>query len=99
MTRERDEAVESAPGTAEPREPTGWPPTPKKIAKLLLDKAWQPLTVAQRRRLCPECFQVVAHDLVEHSRPGLARRVGCGRAGHTRPRAEPVPRGPTPRNR
>ena len=51
---EEDQAVEAAAGAAEPREPRGGPSAAEEVAKLLLNKAGQPLTVAEPRRLCPK---------------------------------------------
>jgi hypothetical protein len=75
FTGERHEPIKAAPATAEPRKPTGQPPAPQEVPKLLVDEAGQPLAISQRRRLHAERLEMVPDDLVERPVRGLPRCV------------------------
>ena len=92
LAGERNEPVEAAAHTAEPREPRPEGAALQKLVKLLLDEAGKALAVAEIRRLRPKRLEVVAHDLVKDAGRRLPRFVGRRRKGHASPGAEPVPR-------
>jgi hypothetical protein len=78
----RDEPVEAAVVAAKPREPTGQPAAPEKVLEFLLDEAGQPFAVAETGGLRAKGFEMILHDLVEHTLGGTPRLVVGGRQSH-----------------
>ena len=83
LARERDQTIEPAAVTAEPREAAREPAAPKEPAKLLINERRQPLTVPPGCCLGGERLIVIADDLIEHAVRGTARAY----AGEDGPRA------------
>jgi hypothetical protein len=82
FARERDEPIAPAGGAPEPREAAGEPAASEKRPELFLDEPWQPLALAQRRRLHAKCLEMIADDLIEDALTGAAWFVLGGPAGH-----------------
>ena len=85
LAREGDEAVEGAIVAMKPGKPTGEPPAPEHVAKLLLDEPRQAFPVAQTGCLGAEGLEILAHDLIDRALGGPARFVSRRGRGHCRP--------------
>ena len=73
LARKGHEPLLTAAGAPKPGEPTREPATAKKGAELRVNESRQSLPVAQAGGLGTERFVVVAHDLIQHRRGGVAR--------------------------
>ena len=74
--QERDQPIEMAIRASEPREARRQTPARQEVAKLLLDKTRQPLTITHMRGLRAERLEVVAHQLVQGALLGSTRLIG-----------------------
>jgi len=82
LTREGHQPLLAAAGAPEAREPARVPPAPQERLELVFDESRQSFSVAQPGRLGAERLVVIAHDLIEHRRGGIARRIRTRRQGH-----------------
>ena len=98
LAGEGDQPLPAARGTSKPSEAASEKATAQEVAELPLDETGDALAVPPLGGLREEGLEVVAHDLVEHARPRLTRRIGRRRGGHTRTGVESMPRGATPEN-
>jgi hypothetical protein len=76
LTGERDQSVETAIRTAEPRESRRQASARQEVAKFLLDETRQALAAAPVRRLGAEGLEVVARQLTQGALLGPARLIG-----------------------
>lgn len=81
LARERNQAVGTAPVTAEAREAGGQPAAAQERPEFLLDEPRQPLAVVPAGRLNAERLEVIPNDGVERAPTRVARGV----RGHVHP--------------